>query len=225
MLQPDPQEQRHLDRLAELGVSTELFKKATEWATSQAGQNSDYDAPAMKGITFWSRTNRYLAERLTDPEETTPPWQWTSRDSILRVIHPSLTHAITAISGEGGVGDLKKPARSKNPKGRVMARLVEENSFYIEAHGQSVLATRDEVEFGRELDAVPLWFFLYKRTKTGLKAELSLPVKMNGMYVNEWQERIPVPLLGVDPGFDVALRDTPDSAPSPNVLLEQRAEE
>jgi hypothetical protein len=228
MTTPDPQgapSRRSVpERLATLGVSIDLFEEATAYAAEQARLNTDFDAPAMRGITFWSRVNRRLAEQLTDPTKTDPPWQRTRRDSILRVIHPGLTHAITAISGEGGVGDVDNPrVRSKNPKGQVMARLVEENSFYVEAHGQSVLATRDEVEFGRELESMPLWFFLYKQTNTGLKAELSLPVKMDGKYVNQWHERIPIP-LHVDPGFDVSMRDRPDTGPAPQVDVEPREE-
>jgi hypothetical protein len=197
-------------RLKQLGVTKDLFEEALDWAAAQARMCTAFDAPAMPGITFWSRTNRYLAERLTDPEQQTPVWKYTARDSILRVVHPSGSHAITAVSGSGGVGDLDCKVRSKNPKGRVMAQLVENNVKY-ERSGQSVLSFRDEIEFGGKLDAMPLWFLLYERNDEGkLSAELSLPAKMEGKYVNEWSERLPL-FTRNDPGLDIALLDSPDN--------------
>ncbi|WP_331737086.1 hypothetical protein OG520_45225 (plasmid) [Streptomyces sp. NBC_00984] len=200
-------------RLKQLGVSKELFEEALDWASTQANMCTDFDAPAMPGITFWSRSNRYLAECLTDQKKQNPVWKYTRRDSILRVVHPSGNHAITAISGSGGVGDLDCTVRSKNPKGRVMAQLVENNMKY-ERGGQGVFSSRDEVEFGGELGSMPLWFLLYERNDEGmLSAELSLPVKMEGQYVNEneWSERLPL-FTRADPGLDIALLDAPPAS-------------
>lgn len=216
------------ERLAALGVSDELFEKAITYATSEAKRNTGYDAPSMPGITFWSRANRYLAEELTDRDKLREPWKWTSRDSILRVVHPSGSHAITAISGEGPVGDLKasKQPRSKNPKGSAVARLVEANSQYVEPNGQIALASRDGIQFGRELDDIPLWFFLYRRTKEGLvKAELSLPVRMEGMYVTHWHERIPLLLPDIDPGVNLSLDAPDEGVVQPEVPVQRRKRE
>ncbi|WP_432189867.1 hypothetical protein [Streptomyces sp. Tue6028] len=196
-------------KLRQLGVTKDLFQEALDQAASDARMCTAFDAPAMPGITFWSRTNRYLAEHLTDRDKQNPVWKYTSRDSILRVVHPTGSHAITAVSGAGGIGDLDRKVRSKNPKGRVMAQLVEGNVKY-ERGGQTVIGSRDEFEFGGELDSMPLWFLLYERTEDGhLAAELSLPVKMEGKFVNEWSERIPL-FTGNDPGFDPSLLDAPD---------------
>ncbi|MFL4910888.1 hypothetical protein ACJ6WF_49325 [Streptomyces sp. MMS24-I2-30] len=190
-------------------MTKKLFQDALSQATSEARMCTELDAPAMPGITFWSRANRYLAEQLTDPKKQDPVWKYTRRDSILRVVHPAGSHAITAVSGAGGVGDPDSKVRSKNPKGRVMAQLVEDNVKF-ERSGQAVIASRDEIVFGGELDSMPLWFLLYGRTEDGrLVAELSLPVKMEGKYVNEWSERIPL-FTGEDPGFDLGLLDSPD---------------
>jgi hypothetical protein len=147
----EPEYQEYLQRLAELDFSVELFATALDWAAADVRSCTEFDAPSQPGSMFWSRTNRYIAEQLL-PEG----WAWTSRDSILRCVHPSGSHAVTAISATGGVGDLKKRVRSKNPKGSAMARLVERN-------GQLALMTHDEVLFGKELDQIPTWYLLYKR--------------------------------------------------------------
>lgn len=195
--------QHHTNRLKHLGVTIELFQEATDWAAAEARRSTDFDAPALPGITFWSRTNRYLAEQLTDPKITAPPWKRTRRDSILRVVHPGGTHAITAISGTGGAGDLTKKVRVKHPKGSRLIKALERN-------GQGAFWTADETVFGHELDDMPLWFFLYERKDNGLLgAELSLPVKPHGKHINEWLERIPIILPDIDPGLDIAL-DKPD---------------
>lgn len=196
-------------RLAQLGVTKQIFEDALGWAASQAKMSTEFDAPSMPGITFWSRANRYLAEHLTDRKNESPPWKYTRRDSILRVVHPAATHAITAISGADGVGDLERPVRSKNPKGRAMAVIVENNAKFERRTGQGVLLSRDDMEFGGELDEMPLWFLLYERTAAGLAAELSLPVKMEGKYVNEWSVRLPLFTLP-DPGVNIEILDAPD---------------
>lgn len=206
MAQLDPQ--RHVQQLAELGVPADLFTLALGMAVEDVRGCTDFDAPAARGFLFWSRTNRYLAEVLV-PDG----WGRTSRDSILRVIHPDRTHAITAISAEGGVANLKKPVRSKNPKGPAMARMVEKNV-------QLSFVSRDELLYGVELDQIPTWCLLYKRVEGEILAELSLPVKMNGKFVDEWLTRIPISLPPMDdPGFDISL-DDPGDDEGPEVVVE-----
>ena len=196
-------------RLAQLDVSTTLFFEVLDLAAADVRSCTDFDAPGMRGFMFWSRTNRYLAEALT-PQE----WDRTARDSILRMIHPTRSHCVTGISASGGVGDLKKKVRSKNPKGEAMARVVEMNE-------QLAMLSHDEALYGRELDQIPTWCLLYKRENGTIVAELSLPVKMNGKFVDEWQERIPLDLpdLG-DPGADIGLLDDPGDDDGPEVVVE-----
>lgn len=206
MAELDPQQ--HAQQLAELDVSADLFTLVLSMALEDVRGCTDFDAPAARGFLFWSRANRYLAEVLV-PDG----WGRTSRDSILRVIHPDRTHAITAISAEGGVADLSRRVRSKNPKGPAMARMVEKN-------GQLAFLSRDEVEYGVELDQLPTWCLLYKREEGIMQAELSLPVKMNGKFVDEWLTRIPISLPPMDdPGFDISL-DEPGDDQGPEVVVE-----
>ncbi|WDT55779.1 hypothetical protein [Streptomyces sp. G7(2002)] len=203
-------------QLTDLDVSDEIFIGAMDLGAADVRQCTRFDAPAMPGMMFWSRVNRYIAEQLTDPKRTSPRphWKRTQRDSILRVVHPTGSHAITAISAAGGVGDLTKRVRSKNPKGRAMAALVKANA-------QLAFMSRDELEFGAELDTMPLWCLLYKRSETGvLQAELSLPVKMNGKHVDEWRVRFPIHMPPLDPGVDVTLRDAPGDDEGHQVLVE-----
>lgn len=85
-----------------------------------------------------------------------------------------------------------------------MARLVENNN-------QLAFMSRDEILFGRELEDIPTWFLLYQWHEGVLSAELSLPVKMNGPFVEEWLNRIPLILPDIgDPGADISLLDEPD---------------
>ncbi|MGI5251452.1 hypothetical protein [Actinacidiphila glaucinigra] len=200
--------------LEDLGLSAELLNKTLARTVADVRGCTDLDAPAMAGFMFWSRCNRYLAEELIPMG-----WKHTQRDSILRVIHPSMEFAVTALSGAGGVGDRNALVRSKNPKGPAMARLVENN-------GQFAFFTPDEVRYGRQLEEMPTWCLLYKRgsKRNGLKSELSLPVKMNGQYVDEWLHRIiwDLPELD-DPGSDISLLDDPPSGDEgPEVMVQLR---
>lgn len=208
-MQRDGGPQQPVQRLAELDLSVNLFQEALAMTVADVSGCTDFDAPGMRGTMFWSRVNRYLAEAL-HPQR----WAHTSRDSILRMLHPTRSHAITAISAHGGVGDLDAKVRSKNPKGAAMARLVEKN-------GQTALFTADEVVYGKQLEDIPTWCLLYKRANGTVVAELSLPVKMNGKFIDEWLERIPLPLpdLG-DPGEGISLLDDPLDLTDPEVVVE-----
>lgn len=199
----------YLQRLTELDFTIDLFERALGQAAADVRGCTDFDAPAAPGFLFWSRSNRYLAEALSPAG-----WERTSRDSILRMIHPTRSHAITAISADGAIGDLDGKVRSKNPKGAAMARLVEVN-------GQLSILSRDEVLYGVELDQLPTWCLLYKREMGSVSAELALPEKMNGKYIDQWTERIPLnlPDLG-DPGSDIALLDSPPDGDGPEVIVE-----
>ncbi|MFG2918940.1 hypothetical protein ACGF0D_39425 [Kitasatospora sp. NPDC048298] len=97
-----------------------------------------------------------------------------------------------------------------------MARLVENN------HHQLALMSRDDILFGRELDDIPTWFLLYQWDEGVLSAELSLPVRMHGKFVDEWLERIPLSLTNLgDPGADVSFLDEPaDGEEGPEVVVE-----
>lgn len=194
-------------RLQGLDLSFGLFEKAFELALADVRTCTDLDAPPMRGVMMWSRVNRYLAE-----DEDLRKWGRSSKDSIMRVIHPSGSHAVTAMSGEGGVGNLARSVRSKNPKGPAVARVVERT-------GQLALLSRDEVLFGEEIDDIPTWFLLYKRENGTLYSELSLPLKMEGKYISQWQERIPLPDLN-DPEADVSPLDQPVDLTGPDVLVE-----
>lgn len=197
-------------QLLELDFSVDLFGAALDLAVADVRQCTDFDAPAMRGFTFWSRTNRYLAEALVPLG-----WERTSRDNILRLMHPTRSHMITAISASGGVGDPNVRVRSKNPKGRAMARLVERN-------GQLAHYTIDELLYGRELDEIPTWCLLYQRnSETGrVDAELSLPIKMNGKYVDEWSERLPLSFPDLDDPGDISYLDDPGDDGGPDVMVE-----
>ncbi|MFD0052068.1 hypothetical protein ACFVHQ_22830 [Actinomycetes bacterium NPDC127524] len=200
--------EQHAQRLAELDVDVELFERALDLAAADVRGCTDFDAPATRGFLFWSRVNRYIAEQL-DPLG----WKRTQRDSILRMIHPTGSHAITAISGDGGVGDLNKKVRSKNPKGGAVARLVERNR-------QLEIISRDELLFGRELDEIETWCLLYKREDGIIRAELSRPVEMHGKYIDEWRERLPLQVNLDDPGYDISLDDPGDGDDGPEVMVE-----
>jgi hypothetical protein len=90
----------------------------------------------------------------------------------------------------------------------------------VEENDRLALLSRDEVLYGVRLDELPTWCLLYKREEGEIRAELSLPVKMNGKFVDEWRERIPISLPPMeDPGFDISL-DEPGDDQGPEVVVE-----
>ncbi|MFJ4004016.1 hypothetical protein ACIPWL_11220 [Streptomyces sp. NPDC090023] len=169
---------------------------------------TEFDAAGMPGYMFWSRSNRYLRERLTPAG-----WTLASRNHILRTVHPSGRFAITATSGAGGVGVPDAFVSTKNPKGPATAAMVERNE-QLSLFGVHAVPRN-------EPDEVSTWYLLYKNDPSGLVAELSHPVKMNAGYVDTWDERIFFQIPPMDgPGFDLSKLDDPGDDEGPDVVVE-----
>lgn len=195
-------------RLSDLGLTADDLRFALAASVADVRTCTDLDAPGMPGYMFWSRCNRYLRERLVPAG-----WQPASRDHILRVVHPEGRFAITATSAAGGVGVEDAWVSTKNPKGPATAKVVERN-------GQLALFGMDAGP-SLELDDITTWYLLYKNDKSGLSAELALPVRMSGKFVDVWNERIFFDMPPMDgPGFDVSRLDDPDDGEGPEVVVE-----
>lgn len=196
-------------RLADLDLTAEDLQFALAAAVADVRTCTEFDAPGMPGYMFWSRCNRYLRERLA-------PAGWTpaSRNHILRTVHPDGRFAITAMSGSGGVGVPDAFVSTKNPKGPATAKLVERN-------GQLSLFGAEALDPRLDIDDIWTWYLLYKNDQSGLSAELSHPVKMNGGYVDTWDERIFFQMPPMEgPGFDLSKLDDPGDDEGPDVMVE-----
>lgn len=171
-----------IDRLHELGLQPDDIYEPLKAASAEARMCTDLDAPGMPGYAFWSRVNRFFRERKVKDK-----WTHSNAQSILRCVHPGGKFAITATSASGKVGDASARAtsvvRTKNPKGPATARLVEFNQL-------SLFPRIDHAGDEPEINDIVTWFLLYKFDRNQLSFELSLPSKMNGQFVDTWEERI-----------------------------------
>ncbi|MEU7909550.1 hypothetical protein [Microbispora bryophytorum] len=183
----EPPDWSWMKRPEDLDLNSELIERALYMAAADARGCTALDSPGAAGYLFWSRANRYLREALL-PEG----WKFSNRDWILRTIHPSGAFAITAMSGWGGVADLDKDVRAKNPKGAAVAQLVERNGKQMSLFDLPDQDDMDEVE-SKDTGGIPTFFILYQENEFGeIDIELSLPVEMHGKYVDTWRVRIPI---------------------------------
>ncbi|MET8154680.1 hypothetical protein ACIBSW_07120 [Actinoplanes sp. NPDC049668] len=172
-------------RLATLGLTEADLEHPLYLALADATLCTDLDAPGAAGYLFWTRSNRYLRERLA-PQG----WTWTNRDNVLRTIDPAGQFTVTAMSATGAVGVQRGQVQTRNPKGSVVATLVRYNySLYGGPRNQYPIPGT-EVPEQFEPGMLPTWFLLYRVTSEGIQRELSLPVDMLGSVVNKWREHI-----------------------------------
>ncbi len=172
-------------RLAALGLEEADLEHSLYLALTDATLCTDLDAPGAAGYLFWTRSNRYLRERLAPRG-----WTWTNRDNVLRTIDPAKRFTVTAMSAAGAVGVEGSQVQTRNPKGSVVATLVRYNySLYGGPRNQYPLPGM-EVPEQFEPGMLPTWFLLYRVTSEGIQQELSLPVDMLGSVVNKWREHI-----------------------------------
>lgn len=203
-------------RLRALGLDEPDLTQPLELARVDALGCTELDAPGAPGYVFWTRTNRYLREKLE-----LRAWTWTNRDNILRTINPDKKFAITAISGTGNVGARGGEVQTRNPKGSAVAELIRYNLSMYGGPRQSALPGMELPADEFEPDMVPTWFLLYKPAEDGITCELSLPVDMMGNVVNRWAEHI---LLGVirpdgggGTGLPLDIFNGPDQGPDVTV--------
>lgn len=172
-------------QLATLGLAADVLTQARTRAQLDVDDCTAFDAPGFAGFTRTSRTMRYLREQLI-------PQGWTTDDTgnQASVVSPDGTVAIIATSGDEGTGDLRRPAKTKYPKGDVTDRRVAANV-------QLAL-------FGHDADpgSAPerhTWVLLQHSDDDRVHAELSLPTGVDAVgRINNWSERIVLEPLVLD---------------------------
>lgn len=179
-------EDKAVDRLAELGLSVEIVERVVRRADAEASICTALDPPIMEGLTRWSRTNRFLREELIPAG-----WHYDNPHLLPRTIHPSGEFAIVATTGDELTGLVDLQPTTKYPKGVATIQAVETNEQLALDFGDLDLGP-DE---GQATDVGDLrtWFLLFHVDDDGFRVELSLPDAIVDGRITSWAERIILP--------------------------------
>jgi hypothetical protein len=177
-------EQQAVDRLAQLGLSTQQISRVVLRADAEAKMCNDLDPPIMEGMSRYGKTVRSLREELLPMG-----WTYDNAGNYCRTTHPSGEFAIVASSGDANTG-IWVPGQNpttKYPKGQTTARAIEVNDQIAFDLGEGFEA--DEIAPA----AVKTWYLLYRISDSDIFVELSFPTGIEGGIIATWDERIILP--------------------------------
>jgi hypothetical protein len=193
----------HLDedarwRLKTLGLTVDDVHTVVLQAHADVMGCTGLDAVSAPGFIRWSRTNRYLGERLL-------PAGWTRRDpyGLPQTVNPSGETAITATTGDVGTGVPAGRPSTKYAKGIAIEEAVEATARQLN------LFEEDMPSSERDDALVMLWILLYHLAAGEIRLELSLPVTIVNGMIDSWSERIIIPAVPLDDD-DLFFKQPPD---------------
>ncbi|MEV6413155.1 hypothetical protein [Kribbella sp. NPDC051718] len=177
-----------IDRLSELGLDVESIHKILRQADAEAATCTRLDPPFMEGIMRYGRTVRFLREAYL-PQG----WDFDNPRNQSRAISPDRDFAVVVSSGDAATGNEAAKPTTKNPKGATISDAVAGNQ-------QLAFDLGAAFEPERKSQDLLTWLFLYWPAEDEIRAELSLPLSMDGAYVDDWDVRIILPPMPRDPG-------------------------
>jgi hypothetical protein len=191
-----------LERLAELGLSTENIARALRRGDQQTMTCTALDPPIMEGLLRWGRTTAFLREELIPAG-----WSFDNPRNLARTIHPSGEFAIVVATGDEGTGLAGHEAGPRHAKGYATEQAIHANGQLSFEFGSLLHVSQQGQAAG--LGALQTWFLLYHAEPDCFRVELSLPEAFEGGRITRWTERIllpPVPRQTVVDATTVDLR-------------------
>ena len=184
-------------RLYELELSEEDLIGAISAGLAAKASCTGNHPPIFHGLTMWAE----IVRRLRD---TLGPHGWTSVDckGLPLVVRGDGLVAIAVASGDEGTGSVEDSVvpSTRHPKGTATLEVIERNQLLPFDHIPEVA-----------LSGTPTstWLLLHYRKGNAMICELSHPISMDGSgYVDEWDERIVLTAIPLDPARMPVL-DTP----------------
>jgi hypothetical protein len=179
-----------VDRLSELGLTTDVFEHVLRGADAEARTYTLLDPPNMQGMARYSRTVRLLRERLLPLG-----WVYDNPRNLARTVSPDRRVAIIATLGDAGTGVPDLVPSTRYGKGIATIEAVSRNFLQLTLP----IDLGDEDPVDADTDGTVTWILLYTVADTEIRAELSLPDSMVDGYVDTWIERIILPRVPLEP--------------------------
>ena len=199
------------DRLAELGLKTEILEFALRGADAEARTYTALDPPNMQGMARYSRTVRLLREQLVPLG-----WSFDNPRNLARTVSPDRRVAVIATLGDAATGVGHVMPSTRYEKGVATVEAVSRNFLQLTLP----IDLGDEEPIDGDTEGTTTWVLLYNVTDSEIRSELSLPDSMVDGYIDTWLERIILP--------PIALQATPVAVPAgpvaePDVVVARRA--
>lgn len=198
-------------RLGELGLSVEDLHDALRRGQFARDNCTANHPRCYPNVAAWGELSSGLREILSFRG-----WTNCDRDNIPKTVAPDGSMAIIPITGDRATGNPRATPVTKRPRGLASVRLIHLNVQYD---------FLGDLDLGQEVEDEPegriTWYLLYHRAGDQLRAELSLPMAVDGCgRIEAWRERIILPTIDLSDG-PAPSRDA-DGGPDVDVPVQRR---
>jgi len=199
-------------RLMELGVSLEAVQRAVKAGYVARITCSENDPPFIPGTEAWRYTVVTLREELR-------PLGWRKDDpgNYSLIINDTRRINIVVATGDNFTRRSHATPRTKSLKGLYTEAATIRNCVDGDLFPETLT---EELRRVAGLLEYPTWILLIYITDEEYRAELSLPVSMDGDHISDWAERISIPDMPDDEG---GLAMPEDQSPDIDVPVRRKA--
>ncbi len=208
-----PNTSQHIETINHLGLEQEWLQEVGMKAIAAYNQTTSHDAMSAPGTYAYFAAIRAIRDILCQKG-----WEPHVKNNLEMTVNPKTKTSIIVSSGNKDTGRKDHSPKTKNPKGNQTKRAVAFNER------QFRLPTMEYKVKNIQLNKIWIFLFHVDTKKSQLRAELSLPVKMDieELHVSGWHKRIILPSIDVD-HFPAAPKHSNDLLPEFNVELKRKA--
>jgi hypothetical protein len=172
-------------RLAELGVPLEALQRAVQAGHVARITCTENDPPQAPGTDAWRYTIRALRDELCSRG-----WRKADPHNFSLTINDARQINIVVESGDALTRQKHGSPRTKSLKGLYIEAATVRNNIEGDLFPETL---SDDLRRIASILEYPTWIFLIYITDQEYRAELSLPIAMEGEQITDWSERIFIP--------------------------------
>jgi hypothetical protein len=195
-------------RLDDLGVTEQCLREAISAGLAVRSGCTDNHPTNFPGLAMWAEIVKRLRDVLL-----LDGWVKGEAKGLPLVVRGDGMVAIAVASGDDGTGSVDDAVvpSTRHPKGLATLEVVERNQLLPFDHIP---------ELAQGGAPTSTWLLLHCRRDDEIICELSHPVSMENGFVNEWDERIVLTPIPIDP---TCLPDVEAPPVDSDVVIRRRA--
>jgi hypothetical protein len=195
-----------------LGLTLEVLATAREAWDRAAASATAFEPVTSPGTKGWIAGIGALRENLSIAPFR--DWEAANRRNLPLSINRKKSIALTATSGDPWTGWLDPQGReptTKNPKGLVLTEAVGSNAKQLALLDDAYMRRSDGKPYKMTGEPLPLTYLLLVfNSDVDMKAELSLPRKIDDGEIVAWEKRIILPKMPRGPALPAKRQDQGD---------------
>jgi hypothetical protein len=204
--------------LGRLGLELEALRDVVSGGHHARITRTENDSPCAPGLYQWNESVRMLREY-----GVARGWKRNNDNGLPTIISPEGIVAICVSSGDENTGVASANPSTKNRKGPRTTAFVTSNQMQLDLGDFAIAGPQGPVYSDMDGRALSTWTLLFFSDHDEIRAELSLPIFIEGGEINGWSERIILPAIPLDGGDGYKRTGDPDFGPDVDIDIRRLA--